>query len=103
MVKLKQDTHLVIKADDAKAYLTHHELCELMSLIARIEEGRELDGKKSNTYYVCNLDEPYADMVQRVILTGEDVKDLKNQVQSMQARMCDVNHQPGTYFHNNEG
>lgn len=49
----------------------------LEHILLIIEQGRESEGKKSfNNYYVCNVDEPYAQIVYGVIIGGEATKDL---------------------------
>lgn len=75
MAKIKKDTHLVLKCEDTNEYLTQAERRVLVSLIIKIEKGRISENKKLNSYYVCNLDEPYADKVFQTILSGEDEKE----------------------------
>lgn len=71
----KNNTHIVIKREDALKYLTEVEYQTLESLQNTITKGRAEDGKKPiNTYYICNTDEPYAEMVKGVIVGGEYVK-----------------------------
>lgn len=68
-------THIVIKKEDALKYLPEpafQSLCQMLNIIA---EGRNADGKKPvNEYYICNIDEPYAEMVHGVIVGGEHAK-----------------------------
>jgi hypothetical protein len=74
MTMLRENTHIVIKRDDVNKYLTDSDRYELVMLLNKIDIGRQKDGKKLNSYYVCNTDEPYADNVLGVILDGEDHK-----------------------------
>lgn len=55
----KKDMYLVLKNQDIEKYLSEEEKKQLNKIIGKIEDGR-LDDKKhpSNTYYVCNTDEP---------------------------------------------
>lgn len=69
------NTHIVIKAEDAEKYLAQDNLTVLQDILAIIEAGREKDNKKPvNTYYICNTDEPYAELVHGIIIGGEAVK-----------------------------
>lgn len=68
-------THIVIKKEDARKYLTEAEYRSLEQILNSIIRGREKDGKMPvNRYYICNEDEPYAEMVRGVIVGGEYVK-----------------------------
>lgn len=74
MVK-KETTHFVIKKEDALKYLTEVEYQTLESILNTIIRGRAKDGKRPvNRYYICNEDEPYAKMVEGVIVGGEYAK-----------------------------
>ena len=69
------NTHIVIKREDALKYLTDAEHQTLERLQAAIIAGRAKDRKKAvNNYYICNTDELYAEIVERVILLGEQNK-----------------------------
>jgi hypothetical protein len=71
----KVNTHIVIKREDALKYLSEVEYQTLEELQNTISRGREKDQKKPfNSYYVCNTDEPYAEMVRGVIIGGEYAK-----------------------------
>lgn len=75
----KENMYVVIKREDALQYLTEIELQSLEHLLLTIEQGRASDGKKSfNKYYVCNVDEPYAQVVHGVIIGGEATKTNNN-------------------------
>lgn len=71
-VKEKIDTHIVIKKEDALKYLEEAEQVALEDMIAKIIQGRAEDHKSPvNQYYICNKDEPYAEVVHGVIMGGE--------------------------------
>ena len=75
---IKTHTHIVIKKEDALKYLTEVEYQTLEELQNKIMRGRAEDGKKTiNSYYVCNVDEPYAEAVLNAILNGERKKTTK--------------------------
>ena len=75
----KENMYVVIKREDALQYLTEIELQSLEHLLLTIEQGRASDGEKSfNIYYVCNVDEPYAQVVHGVIIGGEATKTNNN-------------------------
>lgn len=65
-------THIVVKKEDALKYLTEPELKSLEHILNTIAKGRAEDKKKpTNQYYICNTDEPYAEIVHGVICAGE--------------------------------
>ena len=69
---MKTNTHIVIKREDALKYLTDNQIGYLDEILNVIAGGRKKDGKKAiNSYYICNIDEPYANEVNKVILKGE--------------------------------
>lgn len=71
----KVNTHIVIKREDALKYLTEVEYQNLEQLLSTISKGRSEDGKNPyNNYYICNTDEPYAEVVHGVIMGGEAAK-----------------------------
>lgn len=68
-------THIVIKIDDAKAYLTKDQISQIEKCLEDIQKGRIKDGKVPvNRYFICNEDEPYAKTVEDMILAGEAQK-----------------------------
>jgi len=78
-VTIKQDTHIVIKRDDARKYLSSEDYKAIARFLHTIAEGRLHDGKQpANSYYICNCDEPYAESVRNTILQGEAVKTSSN-------------------------
>lgn len=80
MKKKKVNTHIVIKREDALKYLPEPAYQTLEKLLYIISEGRNKDGKKPcNTYYICNTDEPYAEVVHGIIMGGEAVKEKNTQ------------------------
>ena len=71
----KVNTHIVIKREDALKYLTEVEYQTLEEFLNTISIGRAKDDKKPmNNYYVCNVDEPYAELVKGIIIGGEYAK-----------------------------
>lgn len=66
--------YLVLKTDDIDSYLNTSEQCALLNICHIIGHGRELDGKKDNSYVVVNEDEPYAEKVWALIEKGEEGK-----------------------------
>lgn len=71
----KVNTHIVIKREDALKYLTEVEYQALEQMLCAISKGRYNDGKNpNNSYYICNTDEPYAEVVHDIIMGGESVK-----------------------------
>jgi hypothetical protein len=74
MAIIKGDTHIVLKVDDTQKYLTEDEQILLQKLCEKVESRRLDEGKTVNRYYVCNMDEPYANNVLHSILKGEDDK-----------------------------
>jgi hypothetical protein len=75
----KYNTHIVYKTKDALKYLTAYENETMARLLYKIDQGRRAEGKKLNTYHICNLDEPYADKVLQVILDGEAQKEASDE------------------------
>lgn len=75
----KNYTHIVIKKEDVLKYLTEVEYQSLENILVTISRGRTEDNKKPiNDYYICNKDEPYAEMVHGVIIGGEYQKERLN-------------------------
>lgn len=70
---------VVFKKEDALKYLSEPALQSLEQILNMIAEGRNKDGKKPvNEYWVCNTDEPYAEIVHGVIMAGEHEKEGNN-------------------------
>lgn len=68
----KVNTHIVIKREDVQKYLSKNEQQTLDQLLEVVRNGRSSDGKKpTNTYYICNTDESYAEKVLNVIMRAE--------------------------------
>ncbi|MZK53472.1 hypothetical protein [Clostridium beijerinckii] len=65
MIKQK---FIVIKREDADKYLPNHDKIDLRHILRQINEGRAKEGKKDNEYLVVNKDEPYAGLVENLIL-----------------------------------
>ncbi len=69
---IKENTHTVLKNADIEKYLNDSQKKNLQDIIMTIGYGRHDDGKAAvNQYYVCNVDEPYADKVLKVILEAD--------------------------------
>lgn len=78
----KIDTHIVIKKEDVLKYLEEPEQIVLEDMLNKIIRGRAKDKKKAvNHYYICNVDEPYAEMVHGIIYAAEIQK--KNQARKL--------------------
>lgn len=69
-----ENKYVVFKTEWTKV-LNPHECRELFALLDKIAV---LNGKRENRYVVCNLDEPYADDVLKIIENGEKSKDGSN-------------------------
>lgn len=77
MIKNGCNTHIVLKVDDCLKYLTETEIQTLESIQNKISRFRCEEGKNpDNHYYICNIDEPYAEMIKGVIYGGEYEKEL---------------------------
>lgn len=71
----KKNMYVVLKRKDALKYLTEDEVKILEDMLKKISEGRAKEHKNPvNYYYVCNVDEMYAEAVHCVITIGEDSK-----------------------------
>lgn len=74
-VEIKTDTFIVIKKEDAMNYLSGTEQAYLARMLHTIAASRLDTGKRPvNSYYVCNVDEPYSVNVRNMILSGEAMK-----------------------------
>ena len=82
MIKQKHNTHVVFKIEDAQKYLNFAENGVLALLLRKIDTGRIADGKKINTYAICNADEPYYKNVLNAILLGETEKECAAQAEN---------------------
>lgn len=51
---------IIIKSKDVDEYLSTEQANELNDILQTISRGRAAKGKRENTYYVCNEEEPYA-------------------------------------------
>lgn len=73
--KEKKNSHIVIKREDVLTLITAEEALALANILQKIEDQRyELGKKIRQSYYVVNLDEPYAKEVFEVIRRGEITK-----------------------------
>ena len=71
----REDKYLVLKLDDLSKYLDPEDREKLDALVMTIGWGRGADGKKDNTYVVVNEDEPYAEIVWKLIEMEETWKE----------------------------
>jgi len=72
---------VVIKKEDALKYLPEPMLQSLETILSTIASARARNGKiPVNEYYICNKDEPYAEMVHGVIYAGEREKERNNRL-----------------------
>lgn len=64
----RYDKYEVIKIDDIEGYLTNDQKVALISIIETVQKGRTQKGKPAcNNYVVVNADEPYAEVVWKLI------------------------------------
>ena len=70
MAEKKFGTHIVIKNEDVEKYSNEEGQKQFKAFTEKILKRRKNEGRSIN-YHVCNLDEPYADEVQDLILRGE--------------------------------
>lgn len=75
-IKKKHKTHLVFKIEDLEKALDENELRVIHALDETVIKHRKKMGKSTEGYIVVNRDEPYADLVQAEILSGERGKQL---------------------------
>lgn len=80
MANIKENTHIVIKRDDAIKYLSEKQKHDLDSILLTINIRREKEGKPINNYLVINKDEPYAKIIQDIIINSEHDSDLLDKV-----------------------
>lgn len=59
---------IVIKREDAEKYLNAKGQEALHGVLEVIADGRSMDDKKNNSYFVVNKDEPYTALVEKLIL-----------------------------------
>ena len=74
----KENTHLVLKEEDINKYLTELERNILSSIYEKIIKSRIKDGKRENSYYIVNVDEPYSEKILLTIADGETMKENTN-------------------------
>lgn len=73
--KVKENTHIIIKVEDTLKYCSPKERDDLLNVMTSIVAGRRKDKKiDENSYYICNVDEPYSEKVLNVIKEGEQQK-----------------------------
>lgn len=75
MANVIYNKFLVLKYEDIEMYLNEQEKFQLKQIGSKIYKARVSEGKTGdNSYYVVNQDEPYAEVVLKEILKGEDNK-----------------------------
>ena len=67
---IQEDKYIVLKRDDIYRYLLASEQTALTKMCRRIVQERINEGKKINSYFVVNRDEPYAGDVWNLINKG---------------------------------
>lgn len=72
----EENKFIVIPLKDLR-YLDQPRQKHLNEVLKLLAEGRKLENKPENNYYVCNQDEPYAEDVLNLILKGEEMKKTK--------------------------
>ena len=82
MASKQMDKFIVFKKEDTIKYFSWSESVQLATLIKKLQQRRQKDGKSNNKYIVCNQDEPYAETVWQIILKGEaaNEKESENQI-----------------------
>ena len=53
--------------DDIRKYCTEMQIAQLSVICETISSGRMDEDKPLNTYYVCNIDKPYAEKMLQMI------------------------------------
>lgn len=73
--------YVVIKNEDALRYLPEPMLQSLETILNTIVSARAKNGKPPvNEYWICNKDEPYAELVHGIICTGERAKERQKMI-----------------------
>lgn len=81
MVGLNDEMYLIFKKEDFK-YLNKRKLKQLNDIISIITNGRIGDGKNiDNKYFVVNQNELYADKILKIILHGERLKTINDNIE----------------------
>lgn len=78
------DKYFVIKKEDVNKYLNVKGKAAFHGCIEVISDGRSMDDKKCNQYLVINKDEPYAELVEKLILKEVTVREIVETI----ARNC---------------
>lgn len=65
--KRDYNKYLVLKQDDIGKYLVGSQKTELEEIRRFVRANRLAEGKKDNTYVVVNEDEPYAEIVWKLV------------------------------------
>ena len=76
----KEDKFIVLKREDLDNFFSQYTkkkftTAEEQAVIEQIPFFEVIDNMKNdNKYIVCNQDEPYAELIWKIILMGEDAK-----------------------------
>ena len=70
----RKEKYVVLKISDIKKYLIDEDISALKMICGIIEDCRHQDRKEINYYVVVNQDEPYAEIVWKLIEFGELLK-----------------------------
>lgn len=62
-----ENKFIVLKREDVDKFLDYEDKAYLGYAHDKVETGRALEGKKSNTYIVINTDEPYIEEVIEIL------------------------------------
>jgi hypothetical protein len=80
---IKENTHIILKREDVEKYCTLDQQLRLGGIISAVLQGRNRDGKKLNSYIICNTDEPYYDDMYAVLCAGEEAKEKGEEYKSI--------------------
>ena len=76
MAERKEDTHFILKREDIEKYCSDDQIEALMGISEYVQKRREEDGRAAyQSYLIVNCDEPYASIIEEIILYCESAKD----------------------------
>ena len=70
----REKKYLVVKTDDLDNLISDAQWEDLQKILNTVRDARHKLGKKDNKYIVVNEDEPYAEVVWKLIEMGEKTK-----------------------------
>jgi hypothetical protein len=82
-MKVKENTHIILKREDVEKYSREEQKYALANIINDIEIGRMNEGKKLNSYIICNTDEKYFNDMYAVLKAGEEAKERGEEYKSI--------------------